>query len=403
MPKIVFQKLNARQVASIAKPGLHADGQRLYLQVTPKGAKSWVFRYGYDNRVWNMGLGPYPHYSLQDARKLAHDASSLLFKGISPLDQKRATRAAVVEATKTKTFEQCAREYITAHQPDWHAREPIYWAQRLEKYAFPHVGKKPVREIRVAEIMKVLEPIWLTRNQTAVKVRSYIERILEWAKVHNYRDGENPAAWKTLTHLLASPGKVSTTVNRVALPWQNVGEFVRRLQSDSAIKCRALEFTILTATRSEETLGAVWGEIDWDNKIWVIPAERMKGVKGKRKEHRVPLSSAMIKLLSSMPKVVNNPYIFPGKSGRLNRTAMQVKVRELDPSIMVHGFRSTFRDWATDHEHQDIIAEMALAHEVGSQVERTYRRSDLLERRRQLMELWGEFVYRAPVVVPLRA
>lgn len=402
---IKVNQLTARRVATLTKPGLHADGLRLYLQVTKTGAKSWVFRYGFKGRTYNMGLGSAYVVPLAEARKRAQAASMQLTDGINPIEQKwaqRATRQIVQE--KTKPFAICANGFIAAHRTKWTGRyEAHKWIQSLEDFANPHIGKMPVRAIATSDIMRVLQPIWTTKHQTAKKLRGRIENILDWAKAQDLRSGENPASRAAVKYLL--PDQATEVRNHPSLPWAEVGEFYRSLQADTSIPCRALELLILTALRSNEVLGARWEEFDLANRVWHVPGKRMK----EKRPHDVPLSSAAMKLLTGMLVVAGNPYVFPGMSsgGRLTATAMQrwIRVSLANDVITVHGFRSTFRTWGDECTNTPThILEMALAHAVGTNVEKIYRRTELLDKRRILMEEWGEFVTRPPaMVIPLRA
>jgi integrase len=349
-----------------------------------------------------MGLGSAVLVTLQEARRRAQIAYLQLLDGVNPLEEKRARRVVRHVAEKSKPFEWCAREYLNTNQKIWKGdREAKRFCQVIADFINPHIGTMPVRDITKEHIVKVLNPIWQTKATTAKRVRRYLEHILGWAEDKGLRSGNNPATTVALRHLLGRQSKAATKVtHHPSMPWKEVGAFVRALRADSAIRCRALELLILTALRTNEVIGARWTEFDWDAKIWTIPGERMKA----GEKHDVPISSAMLRLLAAMPKVAGNPYVFPGKGsgGKLNLLSMQRWIRVIhgDSVSTVHGFRSSFRTWAAEcTNYPREIVEMALAHAVGNQVEAAYQRSKLIEKRRPLMEDWGEFVTRPPADV----
>jgi integrase len=404
-----------------AKPGLHPDGGGLYLQAkqTASGAisRSWLFCYATprtevsaDGKTWRatrqMGLGGYPALSLADARKRAEECRALRAQGIDPIDARKAQRAEeAVTAAKGMTFDQCADAYMTAHRASWrsniHARQ---WQASLAAYVSPVLGKLPVDEIDTGLVMKVLEPLWREKPETASRVRGRIEVVLDWAKVRGYRSGENPAQWRGhLAHLLPQQRKVQKREHYSALPYAEVPAFLALLRKQEGTAARALEFAILAAARTGEVLGARWDEIDEGAKVWTIPAERMKG----NREHRVPLSPAALALIKRLKASREGAYVFAGnQTPALADVALRRVLERMGRTdITTHGFRSSFRDWcaeATNYPRE--IAEAALAHVTGSNVERAYRRTDLLERRRHLMEAWAKFCDK-PItgkVVPLR-
>ena len=398
-------RLSALKVTRAAKhPGMYADGGGLYLQVTEGGA-SWIYRYMLNGRSHEMGLGPLALYGLSEARALAQDARRLRHQGIDPIEHRRAARAQQrLDAAKAVTFQQCAERYIASHRAGWrNAKHVEQWESSLRRFAFPVIGALPVQAINTALVMKVIEPIWNEKPETASRVRGRIESILDWAKARGYRTGENPARWKGhLKNLLPPRSKVRKVEHYSAMPYDQLPGFMVELRAQEGVVARALEFTILTAARVSEALGARWLEISGD--VWTIPAERMKGGKA----HRVPLSQrAMDDLLEALPR--NGDLIFPGpKLGRaLNINAPRKLLIEMGHSVTVHGFRSSFRDWVSDRTNSPSeVAEMALAHVVGSKVEAAYRRGDMFEKRRRLMQQWAEFCATEPVeldkVVALR-
>ena len=381
-------RLTALKVERAKRPGMYADGGGLYLQVTEGGA-SWVYRYMLAGRAREMGLGPLALYGLSEARTVAQDARRLRHQGIDPIEARRAARAQTrLDAAKTVTFQQCAERYIASHRAGW--RNPKHaeqWESSLRRFAFPVIGALSVQAIDTALVMKVIEPIWEEKTETASRVRGRIESILSWAKVHGYRTGENPARWKDhLNNLLPERSRVRKGEHYAAMPYDDLACFLIELRKKQGIDARALEFTILTAARVSEVVRARRSEISGD--VWTIPAERMKG----GKPHRVPLSRGAMELLEALPH--NRELIFPGpKFGRaLNINAPRKLLIGMGHRITVHGFRSSFRDWAAERTNfPSEAAEMALAHVVGSKVETAYRRGDMFEKRRRLMQQWATF------------
>lgn len=404
-------KLSAVAVRNMSKPGLHADGGGLYLQVTEAGAKSWVYRFMLSGRRRDMGLGAVHTVSLAEAREEARKCRQLLRDGIDPIEHRTATKlAAKAAALPAITFKQCAQAYIKAHEAGWrNAKHAAQWTSTMEAYAYPVMGALPVGAVDTGLVMKVLEPIWSTKTETASRVRGRIEAILDWATVRRYRSGENPARWKGhLDHLLPARSKVQKPGHHAALPYDDMGAFMVALREQDGISARALEFAILTATRTNEVLGAVWDEFDLEKRLWTIPAPRMKG----EREHRIPLSLAAIAVLKRMQEVAEGAFVFggatPGKP--LSNMALLMVLRRMKRNdLTAHGFRSTFRDWCAERTaYPAEVAEMALAHAVGDKVEAAYRRGDLFEKRVRLMADWADFCANAPAdgapnVVPMRA
>jgi len=398
-------RLTALKVERATRPGMYADGGGLYLQVTEGGA-SWIYRYMLNGRAREMGLGPLALYGLSEARTVAQDARRLRHQGIDPIEARRAARAQTrLDAAKAVTFQQCAERYIASHRAGW--RNPEHaeqWESSLRRFAFPVIGALPVQAIDTALVMKVIEPIWEEKTETASRVRGRIESILSWAKARGYRTGENPARWKDhLNNLLPERSRVRKGGHYAAMPYDDLPGFLIELRKKQGIDARALEFTILTAARVSEVVGARWSEINGD--VWTIPAERMKG----GKSHRVPLSRRAMELLEALPQ--NGDLIFPGpKFGRaLNINAPRKLLIGMGHRFTVHGFRSSFRDWAAERTNfSSEVAEMALAHVVGSKVEAAYRRGDMFEKRRRLVDAWATFCTTEPAqerpsnVAPMR-
>jgi integrase len=367
---------------------MYADGGGLYLQVT-EGGRSWIYRYMLNKRAREMGLGPLALYGLSEARALAQDARRLRHQGIDPIEARRAAREETrLDAAKTMTFQECAERYIASHCAGWRsAKHAEQWESSLQRIAFPVIGALSVQAIDTALVMKVIEPTWEEKPETASRVRGRIESILDWAKVRGYRAGENPARWRGhLDHLLPARSKVLKANHYAAMPYKDLPGLLVELRNKKGIDARALEFTILTAARVSEAVGAHWSEINGD--MWTVPAERMKG----GKPHRVPLSRRAIDLLETLPR--DGDLIFPGpKFGRaLNINAPRKLLIRMGHRVTVHGFRSSFRDWAAELTNfPSEVVEMALAHVVGSKVEQAYRRGDMFEKRRRLMQQWATF------------
>ncbi|NCC03962.1 MAG: DUF4102 domain-containing protein [Proteobacteria bacterium] len=395
----VLGKLTVLAVNKAKTKGLYADGGGLYLQVGPTGAKSWLFRYMRFGKAQAMGLGPLHAVSLADARTKAADCRKLLAAGLNPLEAKKTEEVqARIAAAKGTTFETCAKAYIEAHKAGWkQERHAKQWDQALAKHAYPVMGNLPVDAIDTALVMKVLEPIWQKKTETAKRLRGRIECILDWAKVREYRQGENPARWRGhLENLLARPSKLIKVEHFAALPYTKVNGFLHSLDKQAGLAALALKLVIYTACRSTEVLGATWSEIDFTGKVWTIPAERMKTAK----EHRVPLTSSALAVLNKLKQerdreIVPSLYVFPSPKGNvpLSNVVMLALLRRMDRrDITVHGFRSSFRDWAAEQTNfPREVAEAALAHAIQSRVEAAYRRSDLFEKRRLLMDKWARY------------
>lgn len=387
-------RLSAVAIRNQSKPGLHSDGGGLYLQVTAAGVKTWIYRFMLAGRRRDMGLGALHTVSLAEAREEARRCRHLVRQGIDPIEDRRATRlAAEAAAVKAMTFKECAQAYIKAHESGWRNDKHIaQWTSTLTTYAYPIIGALPVAAVDTGLVMKVLEPIWATKTETASRVRGRMEAILDWATVRKYRIGENPARWKAhLDHLLPARGKVQKGCHHSALPYDEIETFLKSLRAQEGTAPRALEFAILTAARTGEVIGAKWQEVDMKKGLWTIPADRMKS----GKEHRVPLSKPALTLLKNMEKVRDGDFVFPGGKARrpLSNMALLVTLRRMKRTdITVHGFRSTFRDWAAERTNfSRELAEMALAHTVGDKVEAAYRRGDMFEKRVKLMEAWAKY------------
>jgi integrase len=396
-------RLTALKVERLkSKSGMHADGGGLYLQVTTGGA-SWVLRYMLNGKAREMGLGPLVLYGLADARAKALDARRLRHEGIDPIEHRRAERARQrLDAAKVVTFKECAESYIAAHRPGWrNAKHADQWEATLGTYAAPVIGALPVQAIDTALVLKVLEPIWTAKPETASRLRGRIENILDWAKVRGYREGENPARWRGhLDKLLPERGKVRKVQHHAALPYAELPAFMTALREQEGTAARALEYAILTAARTGEIIGARLNEISEGEKVWTVPGERMKA----GKEHRVPLSARALAIVNGIDRPAGegkdaqsapSAFVFPGgKPGKaLSNMAFLMLLRRMKrEDLTAHGFRSTFRTWAAERTNfpREVI-EAALAHTIGNKVEAAYQRGDMFEKRQRLMEAWAQF------------
>lgn len=395
-----LNRLTALQVSREKRPGVYSDGGGLYLQVTSTRCKSWLFRYTRLNKapgitkVRGMGLGPIHTISLAEARVLALDCRRQLLSGVDPLDDRLAKRrAAIRERTQSLPFRDCASQYVEAHRGSWkNEKHAAQWASTLSTYAYPVVGDLMVSEIDTHEIMQVLEPIWKTKTETASRLRGRMESILSWAKVKQYRSGDNPARWKGhLDQLLAKRSRLQKVKHHAALPYADISSFVKLVRAQEGSAGLALQLAILTASRTNEVIGARRSEFDLEARVWVIPPERMKA----KREHRVPLSHAALALVKPLVDSCHD-YIFPASRGNKclsNMAMLQLLKRMERGDLTVHGFRSTFKDWAretTDYPRE--VSEAALAHIIGDQTEAAYARGDLFQKRTGLMQDWADFV-----------
>jgi integrase len=393
-----INRLSAVKVAGTKPRGMYADGGGLYLQVSGNGSRSWIFRFKANGRTRDMGLGSLATVSLAKARELAAGCRQLRLKGIDPIEARRTELVeAQLASARSMTFDQCRDAFIDAHKSAWrNAKHKAQWTNSLATYASPVFGSLPIQSVDVALVMKALEPIWGSKPETASRVRGRVERVLDWAKVRGFRQGENPARWRGhLDALLPARGKVRQVRHHAALPYNEIGAFMAELRKREGIAARALEFTILTAARTGEVLGARWEEMNIQDKVWVVPPSRMKVAR----EHRVPLSRAAVAVLKQMQALRHADLVFPGdRRGKpLSNMSMLMMLRRMGRSdLTAHGFRSTFRDWAAECTNfPREVAEAALAHVVGDKVEAAYRRGDLFEKRRRLMDAWAAHCQRA--------
>ena len=387
-----FNRLSARSVAAASKPGYYPDGNGLYLQVSPTGTKSWIFRYALNKRAREMGLGELTLVSLAEARQASLSSRKLLKESVDPIEERaRVRQARQLHQAKAVTFEVCAEAYIEAHAPGWrNSKHAEQWRSTLKTYAFPILGDLPVQDIDTPLVMKVLDPIWQTKTETASRVRGRMESVLDWAKARRFREGDNPALWRGhLDQLLPKRSRVQTVVHHPALPFDEMASFMRNLGAEAGTAARGFEFQILTAGRTGEVIGARWEEIDESKALWLIPGSRMKA----GREHRVALSRRAIAVLSAMRAERQSEFVFSGRrldSPLSNMAFLAVLKRMGRTDLTAHGFRSSFRDWAAERtDYSRDVVEMALAHSIGDKVEAAYRRGDLFEKRALLMEEWA--------------
>lgn len=395
MPRKLHNALTVMTVKN-AKPGRHADGGGLHLLVKDTGARSWVYRFMLKGKSRDIGLGAAGPggISLADARDLATALRLKVKAGIDPLEERQRSEAEAKAAKQAAevagiTFKAMAETHIAANKDSWrNAKHKQQWENTLKTYAYPVIGDLPVAEVDTPHVLKVLEPIWREVPETASRLRGRIETVLDSAKARGYRQGENPARWRGhLAQILPTRTKLSRGHHK-AMPYEAIPAFVKQLQERKAVAALALEFVILTGARTGEVIAAEWSEVDLSKAVWTVPAERMKA----GKEHRVPLSPRAVTILEEMQQL-GGKYLFPGvQRDKLSGMAMAMLLRRMKQDVTVHGFRSAFRDWAsecTGYSHE--VAEMALAHTISNAVERAYRRGDLFEKRRRLMVDWAAY------------
>ena len=392
---------SAKGVEAVSKPGYHRCGQGLYLQVSKQGTKSWLYRYKspVTQKQREMGLGSLNFVGLAEARQLAISQKRLVINGKDPIEERKRSRVEQQLAqARNLVFEDVAQACITSKSHEWkNAKHAQQWTNTLTTYAFPVIGHLPISDITTDLILKILEPIWVTKADTASRIRQRLETIWDYGKARNYVQGENPARLKGhLDKLLPNTAKVKRVRHFAALPYKDIGKFVQELRNRKGYSALGLEFLILTAARTGEVIGAKWNEIDFEKAVWVIPAERMKA----GSEHRVPLCERAIEILRSITSSRHpDDYIFAGwkKNTSLSNNAFLALLKKMERSdITTHGFRSCFRDWAAEEAYQfsNETIELALAHKITNKVEAAYRRGDQLERRRDLMSEWGKFIER---------
>ncbi len=388
----LIEKLTPLGVRKKQTPGHYGDGGGLWLQISKFESKSWVFRYTLHGKRHEMGLGPTHTVSLAEARQKAKECRLTLLDGKDPIEvRKTTTLAEALRRAKMMTFDQCAAAYIEAHRSSWkNVKHISQWENTIQAYASPVIGKLPVTSVDTDLVVKILNPIWQTKTETATRLRGRIESVLDWATTSKFRQGDNPARWRGhLENLLSSPNKIAKVRHHPALPWQELGEFMADLREREGVAARAVELAILTATRSGEVRNATWAEFDAG--LWVIPAARMK----MGREHRIPLPTAAVELLGKMPRL--GDLVFPGtkKDKPLSDMSLTAVLRRMARNeITVHGFRSSFRDWCSESVANSFpreVCEHALAHSLPDKIEAAYRRGDLIEKRALLMQAWSDY------------
>lgn len=393
MPRLA-EELRAIEVSRLTAEGFYSVGRvpGLYLSVARTGARSWILRTMVGNKRRDIGLGPYPAVTLAMAHEKAQRTRETIQRGIDPIAQKRELRASLIaEQVRELTFEQCATRYLDITRNQWknpkHAKQ---WQSTLETYAYPVIGTMPVKHVSREHVLKILEPIWKDKTETASRLRGRIENVFSWAIETKLYPGLNPARLKdNLEKSLPKRSKVATVKHHAALNRDAMQGFISAVRLVGGVGSKALEFLIYTAARSGEVRGATWAEIDFKASTWTIPKERMKS----GREHRVPLSTEAVKLLKPLPKGLDSPYVFTSLTGKqLSDMTLSAVMRRMAVDAVPHGFRSTFKDWASETtDYPNALSEMALAHTIGNDVEAAYRRGDMFEKRRAMMEDWAAF------------
>lgn len=416
MPKVA-KELSALDVKRLQHPGKGLNAtfpvggvSGLALQITPNGGRSWLLRVLIGGRRREIGLGGFPDVTLAGARERAREAKEKIRNGIDPVEERRAARAALVTArARGLTFADATDRYLAAKLDAFkNAKHRQQWRNTLDTYAMPHVGKMMVQDIAVQDVLRILEPIWQTKTETASRLRGRVESVLSWATVAGHRTGDNPARWAgNLKELLPAPSKIAKEGNHPAIQIADAPRWFAALRERDGIGSRALEFAALTAARSQEVRGARWDEIDLDAAMWIVPAERMK----MDREHRVPLTADAVALLKALPRFADNPLVFPApRGGEMSDMTLSATMKRLHAADVAkggkgfvdrvnkrpavpHGLRSTFRDWVAEETHfPGDMAEVALAHKVGNAVEASYRRGDMVEKRRAMMAAWADYL-----------
>jgi integrase len=395
-----INRLTALRVQRETKVGLHPDGGGLYLRVTASGGKFWVLRYMLEGKAREMGLGAVHSVSLAEARQKALDYRKLLSDGVDPISAREAgLKQTRLEALRSKTFKECAESYIASYESSWkNEKHKWQWHNTLERFVYPIMGELPIQEIDTNLVLQVLEPIWQKKTETATRVRGRVELIIDWATSRDYRKGENPARWRGhLKNLLPAPSKIHKVKHLPSLPYQEIGSLIQALHRQEGMAALAMEFAVLTASRTSEVLRMTWDEVDLTKQIWKLSEERMKA----GREHRVALSDDAVELLEKHREIlkqtgVKTPYVFAGNRGKpMSNMAMLMLLRRMKiKGATVHGFRTTFRVWAAEKTNFQIeVGKAAIAHKTGDKAEEAYQRSDFFEKRRHLMNAWARYCY----------
>lgn len=393
MPKRA-KELSALAIKHLTSPGLHFVGgvPGLALQVLPTGGRSWVLRAMVGGKRRDMGLGGFPEVKLGEAREAADAARKQIRENVDPIKARAERKAALrADVGLSITFAQAAKEFIAANEASWrNAKHCQQWRNSLEAYANPVIGKLSLRDIELPHILRILEPIWQEKTETATRLRGRIEQVLDWGTVRGYRDGLNPARWRGhLDKILPKPKKLAKVKHHASLPWAKIASFMAQLRQAEGMGARALEFAILTASRSGEVRGATWDEIDLEAGEWNIPDNRMKAAKA----HRVPLPDAAVRLLKGLPRMAGNHLVFPAqRGGPLSDMTLTAVLRRMNVDVVPHGFRSTFREWAGEATgYPREVIEHALAHQLADKAEAAYQRGSLFPKRVSLMQDWADF------------
>lgn len=416
MPRVA-KELSPLEVKRLEHPGQGGNAtfavggvSGLLLQITPNGGRTWLLRVQVGDKRREIGLGGFPDVTLAMARERARDAKDKIRQGVDPVEERKAARAALTVAQRRGlSFADAVDRYLDAKLDAFsNAKHRQQWRNTLESYALPELGKMLVQDITVQDVLRVLEPIWQTTTETASRLRGRIEAVISWATVAGHRTGDNPARWAgNLKELLPAPSKVAKEGNQPALQLDDAPRWFADLRKREGMGSRALEFAALTAARSQEVRGARWEEIDLKAALWIVPAERMK----MDREHRVPLPPEAVKLLKALPRFADNPLVFPAvRGGELSDMTLSATMKRLHEADVArkgpgfvdraskrpavpHGLRSTFRDWVAERTHYPgDMAEVALAHKVGNAVEASYRRGDMVEKRRAMMAAWADYL-----------
>jgi integrase len=399
MPKLA-KALSAIEIKRLNKPGFHTIGtvSGLGLSISPEGSKSWVYRISYGGSRRKMGLGGYPTVTMSNAIDKARELKADIDKGIDPISAKKTTKSRLIaERAKAKTFEDCAQMFL-ATRTFTNKKHCKQWESTLKAYAYPHIGSMLIGDIGIANIKAVLDPIWKKKTETASRVQGRIKKIIDYAIVSGYRDKANPAVWDGfLDSIYQSPKKLKTVEHMDSMPYSNAHEFLLVLRNHKAMSAMALEFLILTVVRSDSVRSATWKQIDLENKVWTVPKAFTKT---KRRDHTVPLSTHAVALLKSLPAIVGTDLLFPSTTlkkmsdSTISKLMRDMRAnKEFKAEAVPHGFRSTFRVWClekTTYSYE--LAELSMMHEVGDSVYKAYQRSDGLERRREIMQDWSNFI-----------